>query len=160
MGVRRRQPEPDPPPPPRAIVVDGSNVVASSTSGAQRRIEDALAWARAFAPSLPVTVFFDAATLRYLGGEREESLLAVVRAAGAEARIVDAVDPALLAFAYEQRALALTNDRFWDYEDLRRDVVLLQFTCDRNGFRVPDEATWFTPSGGARRVRIDALRPS
>ena len=159
MGVRRRQPEPDPPPPPRAIVVDGSNVVASATTGAQRRIEDALAWARAFAPALPVTVFFDTATMRYLGGEREAALLACVRAAGAEAQVVGAADPALLAFAYEHRALALTNDRFWDYEDLRRDVVLLQFVCDQRGFRVPDEATWFTPSGGARRVRVDALRP-
>jgi hypothetical protein len=159
MGVRRRQPEPDPPPPPRAIVVDGSNVVASATTGAQRRIEDALAWARAFASSLPVTVFFDTATMRHLGVERETALLACVRAAGAEAHAVDAADPALLAFAYEQRALALTNDRFWDYEDLRRDVVLLQFVCDQRGFRVPDEATWFTPSGGARRVRVDALRP-
>ena len=43
------------------------------------RVEDALAWARAFAPALPVTVFFDTATMRHLGVEREAALLAFVR---------------------------------------------------------------------------------
>ncbi len=160
MGVRRRLPDPEPPPPPRAVVVDGSNVVASATSGAEHRVREVFAWLAQFAPALQVTVFFDAATLRHLGAERQAALLTTVREAGAEARVVEKADPALLAFAYEQRALVLTNDRYWDHEDLRRDVVLLQFVCDRSGFRVPDEATWFTPNGGARRVRLAALRPS
>ena len=144
------------------IAIDGSNVTASATTGAARRVRQALEWCAAFGPSLPVVVFFDAATLRRLGAESEATLLEAVDAAGAQLRIASPgspADPALLAHAHEARSLVLTNDRFWDFEDLRRDVVLLQFSCDAAGFRVPDEATWFLPSGAARRVRVDALRP-
>lgn len=161
MGVRRKKPEPEPPPKPLGIVIDGSNVTASAMSGASRRLRQALTWCSSFGPSLPVLVFFDAATLRRLGPESEASLHEVVDAAGAQMRVAAPgapADPELLAHAHETRSLVLTNDRFWDFEDLRRDVILLQFVCDAAGFRVPDEATWFLPSGAARRVRVDALR--
>ena len=163
MGVRRKKPEPEPPPPPRAIAMDGSNVTASSIHGAERRLEQALSWCRAFGPSLPIAVFFDAATLRRLGPDMETRLRACAAAAGAEflaAPVGASADPLLLAHAQDQRALLLSNDRFWEYEDLRRDVILLQFTCDAAGFRVPDEATWFLPSGAARRVAVAAIRPA
>lgn len=163
MGVRRKKPEPDPPPPPRAIAIDGSNVTASSTAGAARRLELAMSWCRAFAPQLPVVVFFDHSTLRRLGPEMEQQLRDVALGANADLRVAAAgrpADPELLAHAHEARALTLTNDRFWDFEDLRRDVILLQFVCDTAGFRVPDEATWFLPSGAARRVAVAAIRPA
>jgi hypothetical protein len=163
MGVRRKKPEPEPPPPPLGIAIDGSNVTASATSGAARRLRQALDWCAAFGPSLPVVVFFDAATLRRLGAEAEAALREVAAASGAQLRVAapgSPADPALLVHAHEARSLVLTNDRFWDFEDLRRDVILLQFSCDAAGFRVPEEATWFLPSGAARRVGVDALRPA
>ncbi len=162
MGVRRKKPEPEPPPPPKGIVVDGSNVTASATSGAARRLSQALDWCASFGTALPVVVYFDAATLRRLGAESESALQQLARAAGAEFRVAPVGVPAdqgLLEHAQQARAIALTNDRFWDFEDQRRDVILLQFVCDGKGFRVPEEATWFLPSGAARRVRVDALRP-
>ena len=111
---------------------------------------------------MPVVVFFDHATLRRFGEALAEDVLAAVRDAGGEARVAEpnsSADPLLLAFAAESRSLLVTNDRFWDFEDLRRDVVTLQFVCEQETFRVYDEATWFLPSGAARRVGVAAIRP-
>ena len=123
----------------------------------------ALAWAREWAPSLPVVAVFDHATLRRLGREVEDAIRAVCASAGAEVRVTEpfvAADPGLLAFASASRSLVLSNDRFWDYEDLRRDVIVLQFQAARGEFRVLDEATWFLPSGAARRVAMKDIRPA
>ena len=163
MTIRRRKPVPPAPPPPRGIVLDGSNVTASATSGAPTRVVQALAWAREWAPSLPVVAVFDHATLRRLGREVEDAIRAVCASAGAEVRVTEpfvAADPGLLAFASASRSLVLSNDRFWDYEDLRRDVIVVQFQAARGEFRVLDEATWFLPSGAARRVAMKDIRPA
>ncbi len=160
--MRRRRPDPAPPPPPAAIVLDGSNVTASAVAGAPGRLAAALAWCRSFAPGLPITVWFDAATLRRLGREIEGALTAAAAGHGAELRVAAAgvaADASILADAAARRALVLTNDRYWDHEDLRRDVLLLQFVCAGAAFRVYDEATWFLPSGAARRVATALLRP-
>lgn len=160
--MRKKRIELPPPPPPLGLVFDGSNVTASAISGAPRRIEQALAWARDWAPRLPVVVVFDQATLHRLGGDLEAAIRDACAAKGAEVRVAERgvpADPGLLAYACASRSLVLTNDRYWDFEDLRRDVILVQFQAARGEFRVLDEATWFVPSGAARRVAMKDIRP-
>jgi hypothetical protein len=160
--MRRKKPEPAPPPPPEAIVLDGSNVTASAVSGAPARLAAALSWCSDFAPRLPIAVWFDASTLRRLGAEVERRLADAAAPHGAEVRVAapgTAADAAILAEARSRRALLVSNDRYWDHEDLRRDVLLLQFVCTGGSFRAYQEATWFLPSGAARRVALTLLRP-
>ena len=68
-------------------------------------------------------------------------------------------DPYLLAHAREHGALVVSDDRYFDYEELRAGVITLQFRFRDGAFEPFAEATWFRPTGGAQRVAVSALAP-
>ena len=166
--MRRRRPLPPPVPPPvRAIVVDGSNVIASGSARAQQRLQLALAWCRAWRTDLAVELFVDHATVGRCSGEVQDWLRAQDGPAGAAAssapRVVlcppaVAADAPLLRRAAELQALVLSNDRFFDHAALRAGVLTLQFALARGAFAPADHATWFRARGPAVRVPLAVLR--
>ena len=52
----------------------------------------------------------------------------------------------------------MSNDRFFDYEDLRANTITVQFTLKGTEFTVYEEATWFRKPGSALRVLITELQ--
>jgi hypothetical protein len=162
--MRRRRPLPPPAPPPvRAIVVDGSNVIASGSARARERLQLALAWCRVFCADLGVELFVDHATVGRCSGDVQDWLRAQAGAAGASPRVVlcppaVAADAPLLRRAAELQALVLSNDRFFDHAALRAGVLTLQFVLARGEFAPADHATWFRARGPAVRVPLAALR--
>jgi hypothetical protein len=163
-GPRRPDRGPGPLPEPLgSIVVDGSNVIASSRRRPIERLDLVEAWAGDWRPDLPVTVFVDWSTAVRCRPEAQAVLRArcedvnpkrpryVVVAAEAEA------DAVCLARAQQHRGLVLSNDRFFDHDDLRHTVVLVQFTIVGDVLTVADEATWFR-GPGAERVPMGVLR--
>ena len=154
MGSRAPQ-EPQLPPLLGGIVVDGANVVATSTVFADRRLEVALQWCREWRPDLPVVVFLDGATLGRCAPAaraRLQELSDVVTERGSSADVL------LLQRARDDRAIVVSNDRFADHAGLRRGVLTVQFEFAGDEFAPYDEATWFTPAGGATRVPMTQLR--
>ncbi|MCR9247207.1 MAG: hypothetical protein NXI31_19415 [bacterium] len=151
------------PPPLAGVVLDGSNVLATNGRGGLERIESALVWFADRVPDWPQMVFLDAATARRLRPEVQD----VVRARCTDVtpgRARWAVSPPdleadlhVLEFARGHRALIVSNDRFFDYDELRRDVITVQFRFVAGGFEPFDEATWFRGSGGAQRVGLGDL---
>jgi hypothetical protein len=159
---RHRHREPWPPPPLRGIVLDGSNVVANASVRAAERLRLATAWFRDWRPDLPQHVFFDQATFARCAPSMQRQLLAEFdqparRLGWTLGPPGESADPLLLRHAAEHGALLVTNDRFWDHEQLRRGVLTLQFVLAGTGFRPYAEATWFLPSGAARRVGLQQL---
>jgi hypothetical protein len=162
--MRRRRANETAPPPLGAIVVDGSNVIASGLTRAVERLDLALAWCRTFRPDLEVLVFLDRATVRRCPPAVQEVLqtrlaagsFGAVRyelcAAGAPA------DASILRAAAARRALIVSNDRFFDLADLRSNQVTVQFLLARGAFTASDEATWFRTPGLARRVPVQDLQ--
>jgi hypothetical protein len=155
------------PPPVRAIVVDGSNVIASGSARARERLQLALAWCTAWRADLGVELFVDHATADRCGGELQDWLRAQARPAGAAAGAVPrvvlcppavAADGPLLRRAAELQALVLSNDRFFDHAALRAGVLTLQFALARGEFAPADHATWFRARGPAVRVPLAVLR--
>lgn len=161
---KRRLPLPDPPPL-RGVVFDGSNVIAASGARADAlaRVELAAAWFRERCPDWRQMVFLDAATARRLRPEVQD----VVRARCEDVTPEHArwavcppdeeADEHVLEYARAQRALVVSNDRFFDHEELRLGAVTLQFSFRVGEFVPHEEATWFRPSGGAQRVTLAAL---
>src|SRR5262245_50835156 len=87
--MRRRRPLPPPVPPPgRAIVVDGSNVIASGRARAQQRLQLALAWCSAWRADLGIELFVDHATVGRCSGDVQDWLRAQAGAGGALPRLV------------------------------------------------------------------------
>jgi hypothetical protein len=162
-GPRRREPLPLPPPR-RSIVVDGSNVVASSKARPLQRLDLVAAWAAAWRPDLPVMVFLDHATAKRCRPEVQDVLRARCldvtpgRPRYAVVPREEFADEHVLRFAQAHHGLVISNDRYADWEDLRADVVLAQFHLAGDDLQVADEAVWFKPSGGAQWVALADLR--
>ena len=160
-GPKRRAPEP-PPPPRRAIIVDGANVIASSRRRPLERLALAEQWCSEWRPQLPVWVFVDYSTEMTCARDVQQVLRARCQdvTEGRPRYVVtphrESADTFLLEHAREHDGLVLSNDRFWDHEDLRDGVVTLQFRITNRDLQVFEEATWFR-SGGAVRVALDAL---
>ncbi|MBK8096939.1 MAG: hypothetical protein IPK26_07525 [Planctomycetes bacterium] len=160
--MRRRRLPPPPPPILAAIVVDGANVIAHDGARACERLELAERWCQEFAPRLPVFVGIDAATATHLRQpqfQAQGQRLAAALAAG-RWHVCPAEMPAdafLLQKARELAALVLSNDRFADHEELRRNAMVLQFTIAGDRFMPAAEATWFRWPGHSRRQAVRQL---
>ena len=161
-GPRRRPPDPLPGPL-GGIVIDGANVIASSRRRPIERLDLAERWCREFRPDLPVHVFIDHSTAMVCPRPAQATLRARCEdVTPGRARYVvtpqgESADAYLLAHAREHGGLVLSNDRFWDFEDLREHTIVVQFRLVGDDLRVCDEATWFRP-GAAVRVPMQALR--
>ena len=147
-GVVKKRTEPLPDPPPiRGLVVDGSNVIASGALYTLARLDAALAWCAAWRADLPCIAFLDASTARRLRPETQDTLRArCANATPGRARHVvcprdEPADPYLLAHAREHGALVVSNDRYFDYEELRAGVITLQFRFRDGAFEPFAEAT-------------------
>lgn len=162
-GPRRRSPVPEPPQL-RAIVIDGANVIASSRFRPIERLDLVEAWCREWGGDVPIQVFVDHATA--MRCQRDDQ--AVLRARCADvtpgrARYAvcprgESADSYVLEYARDHAALVISNDRFWDFEDLRVGAVIMQFRLKGDTFTPYEEATWFRPPDGAVRVAVAALR--
>lgn len=145
-------------------MIDGSNVIASSTARPLARLELVLDWCRQWRPDLPVHVFMDHRTIGRLVPAAQAQLAAWsedVTPGRARCTICPrgvAADTFVLAWAREHDALVITNDRYFDHAELRRNVVTVQFTLASDRLAVFDEATWFRAPGAALRVAMAALR--
>ena len=159
-----RRDEPLVPPPLRGLVVDGANVIASSRQRPLERLDVVLAWAREWRADLPVMVFVDAATARRCRPEVQTVLRARCEdvSPGRPRFVVtpphEFADEHVLRWAREHEALVVSNDRFFDWDDLRANVTTVQFTLAELTLHVYDEATWFRSPGTAVRVPMAALR--
>jgi hypothetical protein len=162
--MRRHQGPPPLPPPLGGIVLDGSNVIASGGRRAIERLDLALAWCAGWRPDLPVMVFVDRSTARRCVPAQQDVLrarCADVTAGRPRYAVVPAeasADEEVLRWAGEHHALVVSNDRYFDFEELRRNVVTVQFTLAGDTFTVYDEATWFRSPGSAERVPMATLR--
>lgn len=164
MTVRRRRGLPPLPPPLGAIVVDGANVIASSRARPLERLDLITAWFQEWRPDLPIQVFVDHATAVRCRPEVQ----AVLRARSNDvtpARPRYAVvprdrlaDEVLLQHARAHAGLVVSNDRYFDFDDLRRNAITVQFTLAGMELHVFDEATWFRSPGTALRVPMATLR--
>lgn len=165
-GPRKRRGPPPEPPPLAGIVVDGANVIASSRFRPIERLDLATAWCREWRPDLPVIVFVDHATAMRCQPPAQATLRA--RCAdvtpGRPRYVVtprsESADEHLLLYAREHRALVVSNDRYFDHDELRKNVVTLQFRLVGDTFTVFEEATWFRSPGAALRVAVSALQRS
>lgn len=70
----------------------------------------------------------------------------------------ESADGYVLEHAREHGALVISNDRFWDFDDLRIGTITLQFRLKGDDFDPHQEATWFRPPNSAVRVPIATLR--
>ncbi len=166
--MKRPKPPLPEPPPLRGIVLDGSNVIASGSRRAIERLDAATAWAADWRPGLPTMVFVDWGTARRCRRDQQDVLrarCADVTPGRPRFAVVPqeaTADAYVLAWAREHNALVVSNDRFFDHEELRLGAITLQFalrsTPSGELFEPFAEATWFRPSGGAQRVPIADLR--
>ena len=160
---KRRGPLPVPPPL-GGIVIDGSNVIASGSGRATTRLDLAERWFHAWRPDLPIQVFVDSTTARRCRPEVQDELRARCmdvtpgRARYAVCPRGEPADGYVLQHAREHSALVVSNDRYFDYEDLRANVITVQFTLAGTVFEVFEEATWFRKPGSALRVSMANLR--
>ena len=160
---KRRDPLPSPPPL-GAIVVDGSNVIASSKQRPIERLDLVLAWLHAWRPDLPIMVFLDWTTAVRCPPDAQDVLRARCadvtpgRPRYAVVPLEALPDAVLLQYARDHHGLVVSNDRFFDHEELRRSVITVQFTLAGDRLEGVDEATWFRPSGGAQRVPMAVLK--
>lgn len=162
-GPRRRGPPPLPPPL-CAIVVDGSNVIASSRAAPLERLDLVTGWLHDWRPDLPITVFLDWST----AVRCRPPVQAVLRARcedvteGRPRYVVcprhEPADEFLLAHAQQHGALVVSNDRFFDHEELRKNLVLVQFDLTNTTLHVHDDAVWFRSPGTAEWVAMATLR--
>lgn len=162
-GPRRRGPPPLPPPL-GGIVVDGSNVIASSRAFPLERLDLVTSWLQAWRPDLPITVFLDWST----AVRCRPPVQAVLRARCEDVspqrpRYVvcprhEAADEFLLAHAQQQAALVVSNDRFFDHDELRKNLVLVQFDLSNTTLRMHADAVWFRSPGTAEWVAMATLQ--
>lgn len=162
----RRQLPPPVPPTIGAVVIDGSNLVADAPGWTRDRLQSAVRWFRGFCPELPITVFLDASTLRRCDAEAQAELARWAEAGidgGGSLRLCgrhELADVLLLQLARQQRALVVSNDRFFDHEELRQNTVTVQFLWSTAGLQPFAEATWFRTKGQAVRVAMALLQRS
>lgn len=162
--MRRRHRGPLPLPPPLGgFVVDGANVIAASRGQALARLDAVEAWCRDFRSDLPVLVFVDGTTAqRCPPAVREVLALRAVDVTPGRPRYAvtppgEPADAHLLQAAARLRALVVSNDRFFDHEDLRANLLTVQFAFDRGVLQMPEEATWFRRPGSTERVPLAVL---
>jgi len=164
VTVRKRRGPVPVPPPLRCIVIDGSNVIASGSGRATIRLDLAEAWFHTWRPDLPIQVFVDAATARRCRPAVQEELrlrcfdVTPGRARYAVCPPGDPADTYVLQHARDHHGLVVSNDRFFDYEDLRANVITVQFKLAGTEFTVFQEATWFRKPGSALRVAMADLQ--
>ena len=163
--MRRRHRGPLPIPPPlRGIVLDGSNIIASGSGRATMRLDLAERWFHSWRPDLPIQVFIDSTTARRCRPEIQDELRARcmdVTPGRARYAVCPRGEPAdfyVLQHARDHQALVVSNDRFFDYEELRANVITVQFTLAGTEFVVNDEATWFRQPGSAQRITMVELQ--
>ncbi|MCC7065507.1 MAG: hypothetical protein IT456_22065 [Planctomycetes bacterium] len=150
--MRRRHRGPLPVPPPiGGIVIDGSNVIASGSGRATMRLDLAEAWFHACRPDLPIQVFIYNTTARRCRPEIQDELRARcmdVNPERARYAVTPRGEPAdyyVLLHAQQHGSLVVSNDRFFDYEDLRANTITVH-ACDGEGDDAPRSGT------GAARV--------
>ncbi len=164
MAGPRRDPPSLLPPPLGAIAIDGANVIASSKHHPVERLDLVTAWCAMWRPDLPVQVFVDLTTAKRCRPAAQAVLRARCedvtpgRARYAVCPPGQPADEPVLRFARERQALVVSNDRYFDYDDLRANVVTVQFTLADGVLQVYDEATWFRSPGTALRVPMAVLR--
>lgn len=162
-GPKRRGPLPVPPPL-GGIVIDGANVIASSRARPIERLDLVVAWFRAWRPDLPIQVFLDHTTAVRCVPAVQDILRARcndVTPGCARYAVVPrdaSADAVVLEHAQHHRALVVSNDRFFDNDELRKNVITVQFTLVRSDLQVYDEATWFRSPGCALAVSMHDLR--
>ncbi len=162
--ARARDDAPALPPPLGGIVVDGANVIASSRARPIERLDLVTDWFHAWRPDLPVTVFVDLTTAKRCRLDAQRVLRARCEdvTPGRPRYIVcpahELADEHVLRWARAHDALVVSNDRFFDWADLRANVTTVQFTLAGDDLRVHDEATWFRSPGTAVRVPMAELR--
>jgi hypothetical protein len=160
----KRDPPTQLPPPLGGIVIDGANVIASSKHHPIERLDLVTAWCASWRPDLPVMVFVDAATAKRCRPDAQDVLRArcadvtTGRARYAVTPRAEFADEHVLRWAREHAALVVSNDRYFDWEDLRANVTTVQFALADGELRVFDEATWFRSPGTAVRVPTSVLR--
>jgi len=162
-GPRRRAPSPLPPPL-RGVVVDGANVIATSKVHPIERLDLVTAWFQRWRPDLPIAVFIDLTTAKRC----RPAAQAVLRArcedvTPGRARYVvcprgEPADEYVLRHAREHDALVVSNDRYFDFDDLRANAITVMFTLAGDELRIDDEATWFRSPGTAERVPMATLQ--
>ncbi|HEB54436.1 MAG TPA: hypothetical protein ENI87_14385 [bacterium] len=151
------------PPPLRAIVLDGANVIASSRFRPIERLDLVEVWCRVWRPDWPITVFVDHATAMRCRPAAQATLRArCADVTPGRTRYVvcprgESADAHVLQFARERAALVISNDRFWDHQELRVGATILQFKLKGDEFTPFAEATWFRPPNGAVRVPREEL---
>jgi hypothetical protein len=164
MGARLRSDAAPLPPPLGGIVVDGANVIASSKARPIERLDLVTGWFRDWRPDLPITVFVDLTTAKRCRPDAQRVLRARCEdvTPGRPRYVVcpahELADEHVLRWARAHDALVVSNDRFFDWEDLRANVTTVQFTLTGDALHVADEATWFRTPGTAVRVPMATLR--
>jgi hypothetical protein len=152
------------PPPLRGLVIDGSNVIASSKHRPIERLDLVIDWFHSWRPDLPIMVFVDHSTAVRCRPDAQDVLR--VRCADvtpdrpryAVVPREESADEFVLRYAREHGALVVSNDRFFDYEELRKNAITVQFRIAGDQLDVFEEATWFRSPGVALRVTMSALQ--
>ena len=70
----------------------------------------------------------------------------------------ESADEYLLRHARAEAGLVISNDRYFDHEELRKHVITIQFRMVRDTLTMAEEATWFRSPGVALRVELATLR--
>ncbi len=152
------------PPPLRGIVLDGANVIATSRAFHIERLDLVTTWCHEWRPDLPVMVFVDRATAVRCKPPAQAILRArCTDVTPGRARYVvcpldEPADEHVLRHASANNSLVVSNDRYFDFDDLRQNVITVQFTLAGNQLQIYDEATWFRSPGSAERVPMAVLR--
>ncbi len=145
-------------------MVDGANVIATSKVRPIERLDLVTAWGQAWRPDLPIVVFVDRATAVRCKPPAQAVLRArcedvtPTRPRYVVTPIDEPADPYLLQAARDRNALVVSNDRYFDCEELRQNVVTVQFTLVGDQLQLYDEATWFRSPGCAERVPLAVLQ--
>ena len=162
-GPKRRQPDPVPPAL-RGLVIDGANVIASSRFRPVERLDLVVQWCHDWRDDLPIQVFIDHTTAMRCQRKDQETLrgrcqdVTPGRPRYAVCPRGESADGHVLEHAREHGALVISNDRFWDFDDLRIGTITLQFRLKGDDFAPHEEATWFRPPDSAVRVPVTTLR--
>jgi hypothetical protein len=139
-------------------------VIATSRAFPIERLDFVTAWCREWRADLPVTVFVDRATAVRCKPPAQDVLRArCIDVTPGRPRYVvcpkdEPADEHVLRHAAAGNCLVVSNDRYFDFDDLRQNVITVQFTLAGDRLQIYDEATWFRSPGSAERVPMPVLR--
>ncbi len=162
-GPKRRQPDPVPDAL-GCLVIDGANVIASSRFRPIQRLDLVEQWCRDWRSDLPIQVFIDRTTAMRCQRSDQKILrgrcsdVTSGRPRYAVCPQGESADGYVLEHARKHCGLVISNDRFWDFDDLRVGTITLQFRLKGDVFEPHEEATWFRPPSSAVRVPMTTLR--